>query len=147
MNSQVSRLEPIAEYAGKVEAQAARQLAASAKALRDKEHELEQLRSYLAEYRQREAPLQDSTNSLRWQNSRTFLAKLSAAVAAHETELQKAVEAYRVQAERWRESLRRARSLDHVVERGRRAHDDLLRRRAEAELDEHALRRVLAADD
>ena len=49
--NKAARLEPLADYAGKVEAQAARRLAASAGALEAKEKEVEQLRGYLAEYR------------------------------------------------------------------------------------------------
>jgi len=137
------RLEPIAEFAGKVEDEAARRLAASASAIQNKERELTQLRSYLAEYRQRLSAEQQSTDSLRWQNGRAFLARLCAAVAAHEAELQKAVEAHRLETERWRESYRRSKSLDQVVERGHReAYQEVLKR-AQAELDEQALRRSL----
>jgi flagellar biosynthesis chaperone FliJ len=48
--NRASRLEPIAEFAGRVEDEAARRLAASATNIQNKERELEQLRSYLAEY-------------------------------------------------------------------------------------------------
>ena len=138
--NRASRLEPIAEFAGKVEDQAARRLAASATAIQNKEQELTQLRSYLAEYRQRLTAEQQSTDSLRWQNGRAFLSRLCTAVAAQEAELQKAVERYRVEAERWRESYRRSKSLDQVVERGHREATEVLQKRAQAELDEQALR-------
>jgi flagellar export protein FliJ len=141
--TRASRLEPIAEFAGKVEDEAARRLAASTSAIENKEAELTQLRSYLAEYRQRLSAEQQSTDSLRWQNGRAFLARLCAAVAAHEAELQKAVEHHRLEAERWRESYRRSKSLDQVVERGHREAHQELQKRAQAELDEQALRRSL----
>lgn len=136
------RLEPLAEFAGKVEDEAARRLAASATAIQNKERELEQLRSYLAEYRQR-LEAEQSTDSMRWQNGRAFLSRLCAAVAAHEAELQKAVERYRLEAESWRESYRRSKSLDQVVERGHREARQELQKRAQTELDEQALRRSL----
>jgi flagellar export protein FliJ len=141
--NRASRLEPIAEFAGKVEDEAARRLAASATAIQNKERELEQLRSYLAEYRQRLEAEQQSTDTLRWQNGRAFLARLCAAVAGQEGELQKAVEGYRLEAERWRESYRRSKSLDQVVERGQREAHQELQKRAQAELDEQAMRRTL----
>src|SRR5882757_7645795 len=134
--NRASRLEPIAEFAGRVEDEAARRLAASATAIQNKERELEQLRSYLAEYRQRLEAEQQSTDSMRWQNGRAFLARLCAAVAAHEAELQKAVDHYRLEAERWRESYRRSKSLDQVVERGHLEARQELQKRAQAELDE-----------
>jgi len=141
--NRASRLEPIAEFAGKVEDEAARRLAASATAIQNKERDLEQLRSYLAEYRQRLEAEQQSTDTMRWQNGRAFLARLCAAVAAHEAELQKAVERYRLEAESWRESYRRSKSLDQVVERGHREARQELQKRAQTELDEQALRRSL----
>ena len=141
--SRATRLEPIAEFAGKVEDEAARRLAASANAIQVKEQELTQLRSYLAEYRRRVEAEQQSTDSVRWQNGRAFLARLCAAVAAQEAELNKAVERYRLEAERWRESYRRSKSLDQVVERGHREVREVQQKRAQTELDELALRRSL----
>jgi len=141
--SRASRLEPIAEFAGQVEDEAARRLVATASVIQTKELELTQLRSYLAEYRQRLSAEQQSTDSLRWQNGRAFLSRLCAAVAGQEAELQKVVERYRLETERWRESYRRSKSLDQVIERGHRETRHELQKRAQAELDEQALRRTL----
>jgi flagellar protein FliJ len=141
--NRASRLEPIADYSGRLEDEAARRLAASAKALRTKEREVEQLRSYLAEYRQRTELEQESTDSLRWQNSRAFLARLSDVVVAQEAELAKAVEHYRLETERWRDSYRRSKSLDQVIAQGQREAARETERRMQAELDESALRRLL----
>jgi flagellar export protein FliJ len=140
--SKAARLEPLADYAEKVETQAARRLAACAQALAAKEKEVDQLRGYLAEYRQR-AALADSTDPLRWQNARAFLAKLSAVVAAREKELAQAVEGYRVEAERWRDSHRRVKSLDKIVADAAREADVAEAKREQRELDELALRRSL----
>jgi flagellar protein FliJ len=140
--TRASRLEPIAEFAGKVEDEAARRLAATARAIQNKEQELTQLRSYLAEYRQR-LEAEQSTESMRWQNGRAFLSRLCAAVAGQEAELQKVVERYRLEAESWRESYRRSKSLEQVVERGHREARQELQKRTQAELDEQALRRSL----
>jgi len=143
--NKAERLEPLADYAGKVETQAARRLAASAGALAAKEREVEQLRGYLAEYRQR-ASVTDATDPLRWQNARAFLAKLCEVVALREAELAKAVEAYRVENERWRESHRRTKGHDKIVADAAREADVSDARRAQRELDEHALRRMLERD-
>src|SRR5438477_1519590 len=141
--NRASRLEPIAEFAGRVEDEAARRLSASASAIQNKERELEQLGSYLAEYRQRLEAEQQSTDSMRWQNGRAFLARLCAAVAAHEAELRKAVDHYRLEAERWRAPYRRSKALHQVVERGHLEARQELQKRAQAELDEQAMRRSL----
>jgi flagellar export protein FliJ len=141
--NRATRLEPIAEYAGKVEDEAARRLAASASAIQRKEAELAQLTSYLAEYRQRLDAEQHGADPLRWQNGRAFLARLCSAVAAQEAELQKAVERYRLEVDRWRESYRRSKSLDQFIEKGHREAHQALEKRAQAELDEQALQRML----
>jgi len=138
MNDRASRLEPLADYAGLREAEAARRLAASADLIKTKEAELEQLRGYLAEYRQR-AEL-DSTDSTRWQNARAFLSRLSDAVAYHEAELKKAVERHRFEADRWRDSHQRTQALDKVIERSQRERLNTLQRRDQAEVDERAAR-------
>jgi len=138
MNNKASRLEPLADYAGLREAEAARRLAQSSDQIKTKEAELEQLRGYLAEYRQR-AQL-DSTDSTRWQNARAFLSRLSDAVAFHEVELGKAVERHRFDAERWRDSHQRVQALDKVIERSQREYVNALQRRDQAEVDEHAAR-------
>jgi flagellar export protein FliJ len=138
-----SRLEPLADYAELREDEAARRLAASARQLKAKQDELERLRGYLAEYRQR-AELA-SGDSTRWQNARAFLTKLSDAVALHETEMQKAVERHRFEMERWRDTHKRAKSLDTVIERAAREASDAVEKRDQSELDERALRQSLRA--
>jgi flagellar biosynthesis chaperone FliJ len=64
-------------------------------------------------------------------------------VGVQEAELQKAVEGHRLETERWRESYRRSKSLDQIVERGHREAEQELQKRAQTELDEQALRRSL----
>jgi flagellar export protein FliJ len=140
--SKAERLEPLADYAGKVETQAARRLATSATALAAKEQEVEQLRGYLAEYRQR-ASVTDATDPLRWQNARAFLTKLCEVVAMREAELGTAVEKYRAEAERWRDSYRRTKGLDKIVADAAREAEASDAKRVQRELDEHALRRML----
>lgn len=141
--NRAARLEPLAEYADKVETEAVRRLAASTQALAAKEKEVEQLRGYLAEYRQRAELTDATTDPLRWQNARAFLAKLCTVVAAREAELVQAVERYRVESERWRESHVRAKSLDKLIETAAREAQLDAARREQRELDEHALRQVL----
>jgi flagellar FliJ protein len=136
--SKPSRLEPIAEYATLRENEAAQRLAASAAQLEAKEKELEQLRGYLAEYRQR--TLSESTDSTRLQNTRAFLSRLSDAVAFHEAEMQKAIDRHRQEAERWRDSHQRAQALDKYIERAQRDEQTAVRRRDQAEVDERAAR-------
>jgi len=138
MNNKVSRLEPLADYAGLRETEAARRLAASTDQIHTKEAELERLRGYLAEYRQRDDEV--AKDSTRWQNARAFLSRLSDAVAHHEVELEKAIERHRLEAERWRDFHQRAQALDKVIERSQREQRHALQRRDQTELDEHAAR-------
>ena len=138
-----SRLEPLSDYADLRETEAARKLAASARALKAKEAEVEQLRGYLAEYRQRAAASEQAADPMRWQNARAFLTKLSDAVAFQEAELQKSIERYRFDAERWRSSHQRAKALDKVLERMETLENQASQKRDQAELDERALRRSL----
>lgn len=145
MNKAV-RLEPLADFAGKVEAEAARRLAASVKALTAKQQEVEQLRSYLAEYRQRAEFAAGVTDALRWQNARAFLAKLDALVAAREAELDQAIVSHRLETERWRDSHRRSKSLDKIVEQAEREVLAELGKREQRELDELTLSRMLGRD-
>ena len=136
--SKPTRLTPIAEIATMRENEAAQRLAASSAQLSAKEREVEQLRGYLAEYRQR--AFNESTDSTRLQNTRAFLARLSDAVAFHEAELQKAVERHRVELERWRDSHQRAQALDKYIERSQREELNAVQRRDQAEVDERAAR-------
>jgi flagellar export protein FliJ len=130
----------LADYAGQLTAEAARRVASSLKTLHTKEAELAQLRGYLAEYRQR-AERDELTDTARWRNTRSFLAKLSEAVAHHEVELAKAVEKHRLDADRWRDCEQRSKTLDKVVERSNRNALYARERRTQAELDERAARR------
>lgn len=141
--NKAARLEPLADYAGKVETEAARRLATCGQALAVKEKEVEQLRSYLAEYRQRAELTDATTDPMRWQNSRAFLAKLCGVVAAQEAELKQAVERCRVESERWRDSHVRAKSLDKLVSSAAREVALDLAKREQRELDERALLRTL----
>jgi flagellar export protein FliJ len=142
MNKAV-RLEPLADYAGKIETEAAKRLAVSVQALSAKEKEVEQLRGYLAEYRQRALLADATTDPMRWQNTRAFLAKLSEVVAARETELVHALEHYRLESERWRDSHRRSKSLDKIITEAAREALQQSAKREQSELDERALWQVL----
>jgi flagellar biosynthesis chaperone FliJ len=53
------------------------------------------------------------------------------------------VECYRLEAERWRDSYRRAKGLDSVIERAEREAAEEANKRAQAKLDELAMRRTL----
>ncbi len=137
------RLTPLKDYAGKIENDAARRLAACAQALSGKEKEVEQLRGYLAEYRRRAELTDATTDPLRWQNTRSFLAKLSELVTAREAELARAEELYRLETERWRDSHVRAKSLDKLVANAAREVRVETAKREQRELDERALLQVL----
>lgn len=134
------RFEPIAQLAGVRETIAARALAASLKDVRSKETDLEQLRTYLDEYRQIAEPGDRAVDAMRLHNARKFLARLNDAVRAQEGELHKATERYRLEAERWRISHQHTQALERLVDKYYREELLDLERRNQAELDELVLR-------
>jgi flagellar FliJ protein len=140
--SRAERLEPLAEFATQTEHEIARRVAVSLQVLRAKEAELAQLRAYLAEYRQRAALEVGSADALRWQNGRAFLARLSAAVAQKEAEIEMATERHRLEVEHWRQARQRARAIEKVIERAAAAERSIADRRSQSELDEVAARFV-----
>jgi flagellar export protein FliJ len=114
-NSQ--RYGAVARWAELRESAAARQLAASLRDVQTKESELEQLRGYLDEYRQRARHDGNAVDILRWQNAQRFIERLSDVVRLQENELAAAIERHRREAEQWRISHRYSKALEQLLER------------------------------
>lgn len=134
-----SRIASLKGLADGREARAARSLAQSLGVLKAKEAQLSQLRAYLDEYR-RDAG-EATLDAARWENSRRFVAELNAAVSLRETELEAARARYQQEADRWRDSHRRTKALEQLVDKYYREELKALQRRDQKELDEQALRR------
>ena len=94
------------------ENEAAQRLAASSAQLSAKEREVEQLRGYLAEYRQR--AYNESTDSTRLQNTRAFPLALERRGRVSRGRAAEGGRAPSVRAERWRDSHQRAQALDKI---------------------------------
>lgn len=135
-----TRLEPLAELAGLREADAARRLAAMLRQLQEKQAELDRLRQYLAEYGQHARQGAATVDTARLQNTRSFLSRLSEAVALQQAEVDKAAAGYQSASERWQDSRKQAKTFATLLDR---YHDEELlarERREQAELDERAAR-------
>jgi len=135
-----TRLEPLAELAGLREADAARRLAAMLRQLQEKQAELDRLRQYLAEYGQHARQGAATVDTARLQNARSFLSRLSEAVALQQAEVDKAAAGYRSASESWQDSRKQAKTFATLLDR---YHDEELlarERREQAELDERAAR-------
>ena len=135
-----ARLEPLAELAGLREADAARRLAAMLRLLQEKQAELDRLRAYLAEYGRQAEQGAAAVDSARLQNSRSFLGRLSEAVALQQAEVDKAAAGYRSASERWQDSRKQAKTFETLLDRYHGEELVARERREQAELDERAAR-------
>jgi flagellar export protein FliJ len=141
------QLEPLANIAGVQTREAARRLAMRLDDVRNKETEVERLRSYLEEYRQMSHDSARSVSSSRWQNEQRFLARLSEAVTLQEAELASAMRRFNEEAERWRKSHRHSKALEQLSEKYRKSELLGRERREQEEMDELIAARVQRGDD
>jgi flagellar FliJ protein len=131
--SRSKRIEPLAEIADRKAREAARQLATSLDDVAHKRAAVEQLRGYLAEYRDRSHRDGRNVESGRWRNEQLFLARLGEAIAIREGELEQAAERLQHETETWQAAHYESRALEQLVskhlerelkERERREQDD-----------------------
>ncbi len=135
MSSRVKRFGELERLAGSREQEASRRLAATLDALREKEQQLDQLRTYLDEYQQQSRAAQ-GTDPTRWENYRLFLSRLSEAIQQQERELTDARARYAEEASSWRESHARTQALTKLVDKYRREDRQRMTELEQKELDE-----------
>ncbi len=134
------RLNPVIQAADAQEEQAARALRASRTALQEREHRLEELLRYQAEYARRFGA-SGGLDGVRLRDFHQFLARLNTSIGEQQRLVERArAEHARVEA-RWRERHSKSQALDKVVERLRAEEAHALARREQGELDERAQRR------
>jgi flagellar biosynthesis chaperone FliJ len=137
--SKAARLEPLADYAGEVETQAARRRARRHSRPSSARRAAARLSRRVSTARHAGG----SGGSAALAKRTAFLAKLCEVVALREAELGSLIDSYRVETERWRDSHRRVKGLDKIVAVAAQEAAVAVAKREQLELDEHALRRVL----
>lgn len=141
MAAKASQLDALADIASLRKAEAERRLKEALEIVTAKRAEVEQLRRYMDDYRERAEAARSPVGSERWLNLRAFIARLADAVRVREQELDGALECHRAAMERWRDSHREAEALAKLAAKRVRAARRRVARLAQAELDERASRR------
>jgi flagellar protein FliJ len=113
--SRSNRIEPLAAIADRKAREAARQLATSLDDVARKRAAVEQLRGYLAEYRDRSHRDGRNVESGRWRNEQLFLARLGEAIGIREGELAQAAERLRHETATWQAAHCESRALEQLV--------------------------------
>lgn len=135
------RMQPIKDLADSRERDAGASVAAARRLLEEREKQLEQLRTYRADYAAR-ASSHGAADAVRLQNYHAFLGRLSDAVRQQED----LVAAARLELERvsttWQERRIEAASLGKVVDRLATAERRTTERREQRDTDEQAARRA-----
>lgn len=142
-----TRLEPLAEIADLEAREAARRLALCLDDVSRKNAAVEQLRGYLAEYRDRSHRDGRHVASGRWQNEQLFLSRLGEAIALREAELDQANERLRRETEAWQNAHRHSRAIEQLVEKHLAIELEARERREQDESDELIGIRVARKDD
>ena len=140
------RMEPIKQFAGDREREAAVQVDLARRALDDHERQLVQLRQYRAEYADRVSKAA-APDVARLQNFHAFLGRLSDAIAQQEAAVTEALAVLERATDTWRERRIEAASIGRAVAKmatGERRIED---RRAQRETDERALQNVNRSRD
>ena len=133
--SKVKRFGELERLAESRELEASRRLASSIESLRSKQAELDQLRSYLEEYRSQQQD-RNGTDPVRWENYRLFLSRLSHAIRQQEQELEAAEARYSEEASRWQDSHARTQALSNLLEKYKRQDQQRADDLEQKELDE-----------
>ena len=131
------RFEGLKDLAGDKERKAAQRLAEALEALNEKRRELEQLKAYLDEYQAAPAA---PTDTVRLENLRLFMSRLSQAIDAQQGDLAQAEARYQEEAARWKALKAQTQALDQLVDKYTREarKEDL--NQEQKELDEQAAR-------
>ena len=98
---------------------------------------LDQLQTYLQEYRDESAPAANQKiDPMRWENYRRFLSQLSQTIEAQQIELAEAESRYRDEAARWQASHARTESLSRLLEKYEKEQKREVASREQKELDD-----------
>ncbi len=136
-----NRIQPIKDIADTRERNAGAVVAQAERALRDREMQLAQLKTYLDDYVGKNTPGLGSVDPVRLANYRAFLARLTEAVKAQEQLVDTANREYERKREDWRVQHVEAAALGRAVERMQVHERTEQDRREQKETDEDTVNR------
>lgn len=140
--TRAKRLEPVQDIVGDAERRLAQSLAAHEQRVAEAEVKLQDLQRYKSEYEGQFTQRAGSgigVTDLR--DYQAFLARLGDAIRQQHGVVQRIRGERDAERLRWQEAAKRAKALDHVVERWRSEERKALDRREQRETDERAQRR------
>jgi len=132
------RFEPIKDIADGRERDAGSIVAGAQQILQDRERQLEQLKRYREDYTASSASVTGAMNSMKLQNHRAFLARLSDAIRQQEQAVKTAREDYERKRDAWRERRVEAAALGKAMERFKSEEQRVEAQREQQSLDEHS---------
>ena len=140
--TRAKRLEPVQDIVGDAERRLAQSLAAHERRVAEGEVKLQDLQRYKSEYERQftqRAGTGMGVTDLR--DYQAFLARLTEAIRQQHGVVQRLRVERDTERSRWQEAAKRAKALDHVVERWQLEERKALDRREQRETDERAQRR------
>ncbi|NJO12568.1 MAG: flagellar export protein FliJ [Gammaproteobacteria bacterium] len=132
------RFEPIKDIADGRERDAGSIVAGAQQVLQERERQLEQLKRYREDYAASTAAVTGTMNSMKLQNHRAFLTRLSDAIRQQEQAVAVAREDYERKRDAWRERRVEAAALGKAIERFKTEEQREEAQREQASLDEHS---------
>jgi flagellar FliJ protein len=141
--TRAKRLAPVQDIADDAERRLAQSLGACEKRVRDNEAKLQELERYREEYEKQfttRAGQGMGVTDLR--DYQAFLSRLKEAIRQQHTLVQRAVSERDGERLKWQDAARRAKALDHVVEKWNAEDRSKLERREQQETDERGQRRT-----
>jgi flagellar protein FliJ len=140
--TRAKRLEPVQDIVGDAERRLAQSLAAHERRVAEAETKLQDLQRYKSEYeRQFEQRASTGMGVTDLRDYQAFLARLTEAIRQQHGILQRVRGERDAERLRWQDAAKRAKALDHVVERWQLEERRALDRREQRETDERAQRR------
>jgi flagellar FliJ protein len=140
------RIQPIKDIADTRERNAGAVVAQAERALKDRELQLAQLKTYLEDYARKNTPGLGSVDLVRLNNHRAFLTRLTAAVRAQEQLVDTANREYERKKEDWRVQHVEAAALGRAVERMQLVERTEQGRREQKQTDEDTTNREKGSD-
>jgi flagellar FliJ protein len=140
--SRAKRLEPVQDLVSDAERRLAQSLATHERRVVEAETKLQDLQRYKSEYeRQFTARAGSGMGVADLRDYQAFLARLGEAIRQQQSVVVRTRNERDAERLRWQEAARRAKALDHVVERWQLEERRALDRREQRETDERAQRR------
>lgn len=141
--TRTQRLAPVQTLFDDKERRLAQSLAAFERRVTDGETKLSELERYRTEYEKQFAQrAKAGLGATDLRDYQAFLARLNEAIRQQRTLVQRAQAERDAERQRWQESARRAKALDHVVDQWRADERRASDRREQRETDERAQRKV-----